>query len=305
MPHVTEVEKESYRQLIMSRTSYTGEEREAILAYCETDVTPLPGFSLLLRTPTAIDQALLLGEFIKVIAECEFRGVPIDVELLDRFKEHWTELKQDTVDRANAVYPIYDGQTLKQDRTTEWLASLGLLDKLAPYAAGRPCLDDKRVLKEMAEAYPVLQPFRDAKAMLCQLRTIKLTIGKDRRNRYSLIPCKTVTGRTIASSTKAIFGIPRLIRSLIRPLPGRVLVYADYAQQEIAVAAALSGDRAMQRAYRSSDPYISFAVQAGLVPGRRHESEPPAATGAGEANGFEFAVSGFRLRDCQTNGRHP
>jgi DNA polymerase-1 len=39
-----------------------------------------------------------------------------------------------------------------------------------------------------------------------------------------------------------------------------------WSQQEFGIAAALSGDAAMQAAYRSGDPYLAFAKQAGAVP---------------------------------------
>ena len=44
------------------------------------------------------------------------------------------------------------------------------------------------------------------------------------------------------------------------------LAYVDYSQQEFGIAAALSGDKAMQEAYQSGDPYITFAKQSGVVP---------------------------------------
>jgi hypothetical protein len=40
----------------------------------------------------------------------------------------------------------------------------------------------------------------------------------------------------------------------------------DWRSQEFAIAAALSGDRRMQEAYRTGDPYLAFAKQAGAVP---------------------------------------
>ena len=43
-------------------------------------------------------------------------------------------------------------------------------------------------------------------------------------------------------------------------------MYIDWAQQEFGIAAALSGDAAMMDAYRSGDPYLAFAKQAGHVP---------------------------------------
>ena len=54
--------------------------------------------------------------------------------------------------------------------------------------------------------------------------------------------------------------------SLIRPEPGYGLAYVDWSQQEFGIAAALSGDAAMQAAYLSGDPYLAFGKQAGKIP---------------------------------------
>jgi DNA polymerase-1 len=56
------------------------------------------------------------------------------------------------------------------------------------------------------------------------------------------------------------------LRGLIKPSPGHAIAYIDWSQQEFGIAAALSGDPAMQEAYRSGDPYLAFAKQAGAVP---------------------------------------
>ena len=50
------------------------------------------------------------------------------------------------------------------------------------------------------------------------------------------------------------------------PLQGQAIAYVDWEQQEFGIAAALSGDLAMQAAYSSGDPYLAFAKQAGAVP---------------------------------------
>jgi DNA polymerase I-like protein with 3'-5' exonuclease and polymerase domains len=54
---------------------------------------------------------------------------------------------------------------------------------------------------------------------------------------------------------------------LIKPPPGYGVGYVDWSQQEFGIAAALSGDVSMQAAYRSGDPYLAFAKQAGAIPG--------------------------------------
>jgi DNA polymerase I len=56
------------------------------------------------------------------------------------------------------------------------------------------------------------------------------------------------------------------LRGLIKPPPGHGIAYVDWAQQEFGIAAALSGDPLMMEAYRSGDPYLAFAKQAGAAP---------------------------------------
>jgi DNA polymerase I len=53
---------------------------------------------------------------------------------------------------------------------------------------------------------------------------------------------------------------------LIKPAPGRAIAYIDWSSQEVAIAAALSGDPFLIDAVASGDPYLSFAVRAGLAP---------------------------------------
>jgi DNA polymerase I-like protein with 3'-5' exonuclease and polymerase domains len=92
-----------------------------------------------------------------------------------------------------------------------------------------------------------------------------------------LSPFRARTGRNQPSNSKFIFGPSVWLRGLIRPKPGWGLAYVDWSQQEFGIAAALSGDPAMLEAYRSGDPYLAFAMQAGAVPAtatkKTHEAE--------------------------------
>jgi DNA polymerase I-like protein with 3'-5' exonuclease and polymerase domains len=56
------------------------------------------------------------------------------------------------------------------------------------------------------------------------------------------------------------------LRGLIQPPPGHGIAYIDWEQQEFGIAAALSGDPLKMDAYRSGDPYLAFAKQAGAAP---------------------------------------
>jgi DNA polymerase I-like protein with 3'-5' exonuclease and polymerase domains len=53
---------------------------------------------------------------------------------------------------------------------------------------------------------------------------------------------------------------------LIKPVEGYGAAYLDWSGQEVAIAAARSGDKLLWHAYDSGDPYLAFAIQAGLAP---------------------------------------
>src|SRR5207249_1803534 len=74
------------------------------------------------------------------------------------------------------------------------------------------------------------------------------------------------TGRNQPSNSSFLFGPACWPRSLIKPGLGRAIAYVDWSQQELAIAAALSGDLAMQEAYRSGDFYLAFGRMAGALP---------------------------------------
>ena len=98
------------------------------------------------------------------------------------------------------------------------------------------------------------------------MRLSDLAVGHDDRNRTMLSAFRSITGRNQPSNARFIFGPSAWLRGLIKPPPGHGVAYIDWAQQEFGIAAALSGDPMMMEAYRSGDPYLAFAKQAGAVP---------------------------------------
>jgi hypothetical protein len=119
----------------------------------------------------------------------------------------------------------------------------------------------------MARTYPAeVGPIRELRYTLSQLRLRELAIGSDGRNRVLLSAFGSRTGRNQPSNSRFIFGPLTWLRSLIKPGPGRAVAYVDWSQQELGIAAALSGDRRMQEAYTSGDFYLTFAKLAGAVP---------------------------------------
>ena len=120
--------------------------------------------------------------------------------------------------------------------------------------------------KEMGELYPQIEPLRQVRHTLSQLRVSDLAVGHDGRNRCMLGQFVANTGRNAPRAAKYIFGPSTWLRGLIQPDPGRALAYIDWLQQEFVEAAALSGDQNMLAAIASDDAYLFFAKMAGLAP---------------------------------------
>ena len=108
---------------------------------------------------------------------------------------------------------------------------------------------------------------------------------------------RSKTGRNQPSNTRSIVGPAVWLRGLIKPGGGRALAYVDYSQQEFGIAAALSGDPAMQEAYRSGDPYLAFAQQAGAAPAGATKISHHAVRA-------QFKVAGLAVQ-YGTGGRSP
>jgi DNA polymerase family A len=154
--------------------------------------------------------------------------------------------------------------TFSADRWAAYLARKGIPWPRLP--SGTLALDDD-TFREMARAYPAdVAPVRELRHALSQLRLNELAVGSDGRNRVLLSVFGSRTGRNAPSNSRFIFGPSTWLRCLIKPNPGRAVAYVDWSQQELAIAAALSGDRRMQDAYTSGDFYLTFAKMAGAVP---------------------------------------
>jgi hypothetical protein len=126
-------------------------------------------------------------------------------------------------------------------------------------------LDQKdQTFREMAGKYPWIEQLRELRYSLSKLRLNDLSVGSDDRNRCLLGGYGTKTGRNAPSNSKYVFGPAKWLRFLIAPAPGQVLVYRDYKQQEVRIAAILSGDTALMDACEG-DVYLNMADRLGFL----------------------------------------
>jgi hypothetical protein len=258
------VEKEEMRQLVLRGPPYSAEERVAILDYCEGDVFALR--RLLLRMAAQIDlpRALLRGRYMPAAARMEWAGIPTDVELLGLLRTHWEGFQYDLIRKIDVDYGVFDGSTCRYDKFAAYLARTR-----TPWLyleSGRLDLSDT-AFRQMANIYPHISPLRELRSSLAKMRLFDdLAVGLDGRNRTILSAFRSKTGRNQPSNARFIFGYSRWLRGLIKPPPGYAIAYIDWAQQEIGILAALSGDAALQEAYHSGNCYLAFAKQVAAVP---------------------------------------
>ena len=198
------------------------------------------------------------------VAHMERTGVPIDMNALALLRSNWELIKVRLIQRIDAAYGVFEEQTFKANRFAAWLAAKNI--PWPQLESGALALDDQ-TFRSMASMYPAVAPLRELRTSLSQLRLNELAVGSDGRNRCLLSPFASRTGRNQPSNSNFIFGPSVWLRGLIRPADEMALAYVDWEQQEFGIAAALSGDAAMQSAYATGDPYLAFAKQAGAVPG--------------------------------------
>jgi DNA polymerase family A len=121
------------------------------------------------------------------------------------------------------------------------------------------------IFRDMALAYSQLEDLHALRGLRSQMRAnSKLAVGRDYRNRTLLGPYATKTGRCAWGTTKFIWGPSRGLRLAIAPPPGAALIYRDFRQQEVRIAAVKSGDTELLAACEAEDVYLAVAHQLGF-----------------------------------------
>jgi len=256
-------EKDSMRELAIRGGPFSKEEIKDLINYCEADVEALSKLLPAMLPEIDIGRALLRGRYMKAAAKIEHNGIPIDTDTLHLLKEQWERLPQQLIALIDNDYGVFEEQTFKYDLFAKYLIANDI--PWPRLASGKLDLKDE-TFRERAKSYPQLNALRELRLSLSQLRLSNLAIGSDDRNRCLLSPFRSRTGRNQPSNSKFIFGPSVWLRSLIKPKPNTGIAYIDWSQQEFGIAAALSNDLKMMEAYRSGDPYLAFAKQAGAVP---------------------------------------
>jgi DNA polymerase I len=245
--------------------------RERVLQYCEEDVrksTELLRNQLLAhpRFPAAdVPRVLHWSNYsAKSVALIQARGMPIDMYLWNLVQENRAAVVRYLVREFDPSYgsdtSIYttDGE-FSYERFERWLVNIGVT-AWPRLASGRLDISgDAFRLMTFIPGVEELHALRDSLGVIVRA---KLPIGRDGRNRPSLFPFCTTTGRN--AHARSLYNAHAGMRSFMS-FPNKIGVYLDWRTQEIGVAAALSDDRALMDAYRSGDVYHTLAMICGLT----------------------------------------
>ena len=261
-------EKDHMRQLILSGGPWSQQQRQEILFYCQSDVDILANlFSAMLnRWPMGegdLGRALLRGRYMRAVAKMEQIGTPIDQFTFQHLAHNWFRIKSELIAEVDKQYDVYENGSFKLKKFETFLSREAI--DWPVLSDGKLALD-RDTFRQMSRTIPRLSSLYQLRATLSEIREIKLNVGIDDRNRTLISPFASKTGRNQPSTTRFIFGLPSWIRHLIKPSTNMAIAYLDFSSQEIAIAAALSEDAQLWEAYASGDPYIEFAIQAGLAP---------------------------------------
>jgi DNA polymerase-1 len=246
--------------------------REAVFAYCEEDVKK--STELLVRQlrgrrglPAANVKHVLhwCNYSAKAVARIQARGMPIDTRIWSLVQENKLSVINALCQRFDPSYgtpdPIYNEQgEWSYERFERYLARTDV-PAWPRLESGQ--LDTERDAFRLMYHVPGIEGLHALRDSLGVIVRAKLPIGRDGRNRPSLFPFCTATGRNAHS--KSLFNTHASMRSLMVYDHDVMGVYFDWRTQEVGVAAALSGDQALMDAYRNGDVYHALALACGLT----------------------------------------
>jgi hypothetical protein len=280
-----QAEKEQARGVILSRAWERGDEgvwRE-IEQYCMSDVEVTEQLFAKLEPRTVFVQAVLRGSYAAEVGRMAQRGIPADVTAYQRLCEQYKPV----LIQYRKAWDLEGGRLTPRGsiRPAWWeqkLAALGRTERYPRTKTGRASTQLAHVLRLAREREDdaelvELAGWLELKKLLPERKGgegVRVpALGSDGRFRYDMFAFGTHTGRSLGKSNEAIMQMVAWMRGFISPPQGEVLVYLDFEGQEVAIAAALSKDEELRRAYESGDVYIAIAKMAGAITADTSEEE--------------------------------
>ena len=249
-------------------------DRRRILTYCDTDVRPL--FQLtehllyadccgkpLRSDPAGLAQAIHRGRYSLASARMEHTAIA-GGHRAARPGPGCLGCHPRGPDRGEGRIRRVPGRALQQ-REVPGVHGRRLGIHWPRHDSGLP-KTDRDTFEDMVRRHPQIAPIAELRYQLSELHLEKLQIGADGRNRAGLMMFGSKTGRNTPIANKYLFGLAQWVRHFLKPPPGYAVAYLDYRNQEYHIAGVLSGDAELLEVLAAPDPYMAFAITAGLAP---------------------------------------
>jgi hypothetical protein len=247
--------------------------KPAVFTYCEEDVK---NSTILLRRqllghgpfkPVNVERVIYWSEYsAKTVSRIQAKGMPIDLTL-------WTLVQENKAAVITALLQKFDPSFGHPDaiytpdgewsdfRFEAWLVRAGI--HMWPRLESGKIQIDGDAFRLMYGAHPKIEGLHALRDTLGVIVRARIPIGPDGRNRPSLFPFGTASGRN--AQAKSLFNAHAGIRSFMLFPQGTIAVYLDWRCQEVAVAAARSGDEQLMDDYASGDIYHALAWMCELT----------------------------------------
>lgn len=295
--------KTKMRDLIISNPpKYYEHEKEAIMQYCESDIEHLPKLlNAMMKEYASLfpkselsklrQEVLLRAEYAARTAIMVDTGYPINVEETKNFSDNTSLILYDCMSDINEQFPDIQpfkwhpakaAYSMNTKAVKQWIQdqnfpsweltptkdlslSLDCWEKYYNYRHDYPRNNFGAQMVRFLKLKQSLNGFMPKKEN-AKTKSFFEYVGSDGRVR----PYYGIYGAQSGRSQQAATGFIPLkaawMRSLIQPRPGRAIASIDYGSQEFLIAALVSNDERMLRAYESGDVYLGFAKDIGLVP---------------------------------------
>jgi hypothetical protein len=248
--------------------------RETVFDYCEEDVRKaIELLRAMLRGSNrheSIDVSRTLhwsNYSAKAVARIQARGMPIDMYLWNLVRENKAAVIAELVRRFDPSYgtqfPIYtlEGEW-SYSRFEQWLVHVARVPAWPRLDSGQldTSADAFRLMYAVVPGLEGLHALRDSISFTAKAR---LPIGPDARNRPSLFPFGTATGRN--AMAKSPYNAHAGMRSFMLFDPGVTGFYLDWRSQEVAIAASRFDDSTLRLGYESGDIFHALARMCGIT----------------------------------------
>src|SRR5262245_4216085 len=255
--------KAKMRELAYTKTDHTPKEITDLQDYClEDDCSSTMRLFFAMLPHLDLLRAPIRGAFMIEIERIRWRGKPIDMVRYRLAERHApvivSKMREDLNRKLGAE--VYFAGVFKRRTMLQLMRQHNIPIPRDPKTGNESCAT--KLIKPMIETYPLLKDYYEDKRMIDAIKNLKLEIGSDGRNRCWLNPFGTKTGRNNPSTNRELLGLPHTMRSFMKPGPGMAIAQVDIGNEEIGVAAAVSGDPVLIADYQSGDPYRRFAADA-------------------------------------------